>query len=144
MRRFALLVCVVATAAVAVSGVAFAETPLGVSPNYGTVLANDGGSATNQYNSPPYNTFVIGGPQLLTVFCDQDSLIGVSRTTCSKSTCIPIPAGIPVTTSCNANSFILRDGGGYSGCMVVNAPNVTDGGVVSTCYWMRRQGNEGP
>jgi hypothetical protein len=118
------------------------EEPLGVT------FANDGGAATNQYTSPPTNTWGTTGQVLLTVWCDQDSLVCTNRTTCSTSTSasggIPVPAGIPVTTSCKDKSYLLRDGGGYSGCMVASAPNVTDGGVWSKCYWFSRVGNEGP
>jgi hypothetical protein len=123
--------------------VALAEDPLGVT------FANDGGAATNQYTSPPTNTWGVQGPVKLTVWCDQDSLICVNRTSCSTSSTqsggIPIPANIPVTTYCTGRtSLALRDGGGYLGCVVANAPNTTDAGVWSKCYWSSRTGNEGP
>lgn len=112
----------------------------------GTTLANDGGTAHNQYTSPPTNTFLVPQNAKITVWCEENSFVCVNQPLpCTGAKGIPVPVGVPVTSSCNIIQGIdLRDGGTYAGCVLANAPNETDGGVVSKCNWFKRFGNEGP
>jgi len=133
MRRFALLVCVVATAAVA------GERWLG------NTFANDGGSANNQYTSPPTNTFGVGSGSLISVQCDQDAFVMVNVPMVDAGTAIKLSAGQLLTTSCASQppGYTLRDAGVYTGCLLSSSSaNFSLDGGFSQCHWYQRQGNE--
>lgn len=133
MRRFALLVCVVATAAIA------GERWLG------NTFANDGGSANNQYTSPPTNTFAVGTGALISVQCDQDSFVMVNVPMVDAGTAIKLSAGQLLPTSCatGPSYYAVRDGGSYTGCMLSNSSaNFSLDGGFAQCHWYQRQGNE--
>lgn len=133
MRRLALLVCVVATAAFA------GERWLG------NTFANDGGSANNQYTSPPTNTFAVGSSSLISVQCDQDSFVMVNVPMVDAGTAIKLTAGQLLPTSCASQppGYTLRDGGVYTGCLLSNSSaNFGFDGGFAQCHWYTRQGNE--
>ena len=133
MRRFALLVCVVATAALA------GERWLG------NTFANDGGSANNQYTSPPTNTFGVGSGSLISVQCDQDAFVMVNVPMVDAGTAIKLTAGQLLPTSCASQppGYTLRDAGVYTGCLLANSSaNFSADGGFAQCHWFSRQGNE--
>ncbi len=133
MRRLALFACVVATAAFA------GERWLG------NTFANDGGSANNQYTSPPTNTFAVGSSSLISVQCDQDSFVMVNVPMVDAGVAIKLAAGQLLPTSCASQppGYTLRDAGVYTGCLLSSSSvNFGFDGGFSLCHWFSRQGNE--
>lgn len=151
MRRFALLVCVVATAAIA------GERWLG------NTLATDGGWANNHFTA---SQFAVGSGSLVSVQCDQDSFVMVNVPIADAGTSLKLSAGQLLTSSCSAGGTLYSkvvwsgpvdagggatvDGGWYDGgvftdCLLASASaNFPFDAGSSLCHWYQRQGNEGP
>lgn len=139
MRRFALLVCVVATAALA--GERF----------LGNTSATDAGWANNHFT--PWGDFGIGPNSLLTVQCDVESFVAVNVPLADAGSALKLAAGNVMTSSCmtgcywyQRNTWLPPDGGfadsgTWCDCIVSSAPV---SGATSTCHWYSRVGNEGP
>ena len=148
MRRFALLVCVVATAAIA--GERF----------LGNTSATDAGWANNHYNA--LGDFPVGSGSLISVQCDYDSFVMVNVPIADAGSAIKLSGGQLLPTSCAAGGTLYKratwngavdagggatvdggwtDAGVWTDCLVANASALTDGGG-SLCHWYQRQGNE--